>query len=181
MKKTFAIFLIFNLFCFSVFSQSITSDAGMIVPEDRIRTDKETFASDEFRRGVQAYYKGAFNESIVQFEKALSYMPNDNLILEWLGKAYYKTGIEGSALQYWKTANDNGYGGLLLQNKIEIVRERRVTGDSSYKNMRLSEAGSFSGQKEEQLIFLYHEKLNFYLLTSKNYDYENKKRNSKHL
>ena len=153
MKKTFAIFLIFNLFCFSVFSQTITSDAGMTVPDDRIRTDKETFASDEFRRGVQAYYKGAFNEAIVQFEKALSYMPNDNLILEWLGKAYYKTGVEGSALQYWQTANDNGYGGLLLQNKIEIVRERRVTGDSKDKLMRLSEAGSFPGEFNGQLIF----------------------------
>lgn len=153
MKKVFAFFLIFNLICFSLFSQTITSDAGMTVPEDGIRTDKQTFASDDFRRGVQAYYKGAFNEAIVQFEKALSYMPNDNLILEWLGKAYYKTGVEGSALQYWKTANDNGYGGLLLQNKIEIIRERRVTGDSKDKLMRLSEAGSFPGEFNGQLIF----------------------------
>lgn len=148
------VLITFSLLSFSyVFSQNTTDTAGMKVPEDRIRTDKETFASDEFRRGVQAYYKGAFNESIVQFERALSYLPNDNLILEWLGKTYYKAGLEGTALQYWQTASDNGYGGLLLQNKIEIIRERRVTGDSENKLMRLSEAGSFPGFFNNQMIF----------------------------
>ncbi len=153
MKKALLKFFLFNLFCFSLFAQVTTNDAGMTVPEDRIRTDKETFASDEFRRGVQAYYKGSFNEAIVQFERALSYMPNDNLILEWLGKTYYKSGLEGQALQYWQAASDNGFGGLLLQNKIEIVRERRVTGDSEDKLMRLSEAGAFSGEFNGELIF----------------------------
>mgnify|MGYP006333527983 FL=1 len=95
MKKALLKIFILNLFCFSLFAQVTTNDAGMTVPEDRIRTDKETFASDEFRRGVQAYYKGSFNEAIVQFERALSYMPNDNLILEWLGKTYYKSGLAG--------------------------------------------------------------------------------------
>ena len=137
----------------SLFAQNTTNDAGMTVPEDRIRTDKETFASDEFRRGVQAYYKGAFNEAIVQFERALSYLPNDNLILDWIGKTYYKSGLEGTALQYWQSAQDNGYGGLLLQNKIEIVRERRVTGDNDSNLVRLSEAGSFSGFVNNQLLF----------------------------
>lgn len=153
MKKNLLKFVILSIFCFSLYGQVTTNDAGMTVPEDRIRTDKETFASDEFRRGVQAYYKGAFNEAIVQFERALSYMPNDNLILEWLGKTYYKAGVEGTALQYWNNASNNGYGGLLLQNKIEIVRERRVTGDSEDKLMRLSEAGSFSGNFNGELIF----------------------------
>ena len=151
MKKALLKFFLFNLFCFSLFAQVTTDDAGMTVPEDRIRTDKETFASDEFRRGVQAYYKGSFNEAIVQFERALSYMPNDNLILEWLGKTYYKSGLEVQALQYWQAASDNGFGGLLLQNKIEIVRERRVPGASEDKLMRLSEAGAFSGEFNAKL------------------------------
>ncbi|MCR4949182.1 MAG: hypothetical protein K6A15_08520 [Treponema sp.] len=137
----------------SVFAQVTTNDAGLRVPEDRIRTGNEGFASEEFRRGVQAYYRGAFNESIVQFEKALAYLPDDNLILDWLGKAYYKAGLEGSALSYWNIAADNGYGGLLLQNKIEIVRERRVTGDSTDKLMRFSEAGAFPGEFQGNMIF----------------------------
>ena len=152
MKKSLN--LIFSLLiCSSLFAQNITSDAGMTVPEDRIRTSNEGFASEEFRRGVQAYYKGSFNEAIVQFEKALSFMPNDSLILDWLGKSYYKTGLEGSALSYWQSAQDNGYGGILLANKIEVVRERRVTGDTNENLMRLSEAGSYPGEFNGNLIY----------------------------
>lgn len=145
--------LIFSALSFSLFCQNITSDAGMTVPEDRIRTSSEGFASEEFRRGVQAYYRGAFNEAIVQFEKALSFMPDDSLILDWLGKSYYKSGLEGSALSYWQAARDNGYGGILLENKIEVVRERRVTGDSSDKLMKLSEAGSYPGFFNGNMIY----------------------------
>lgn len=153
MKKVFVAFVCFCLINFSVFSQLTTYSAGMEVPEDDIRSGEEGFAFEEFRRGVQAYYKGAYNESIVLFEKALSYLPNDNLILEWLGKAYYQSGMEGIALSYWNIASENGYGGLLLENKIEIIRERRVTGDSKEKLMRLSETGSFPGQFEDKLFF----------------------------
>ena len=154
MKKSKIAAIIFTVsLAASVFAQVTTNDAGLRVPEDRIRTGNEGFASEEFRRGVQAYYRGAFNESIVQFEKALAYLPDDNLILDWLGKAYYKAGLEGSALSYWNIAADNGYGGLLLQNKIEIVRERRVTGDSTDKLMRFSEAGAFPGDFQGNMIF----------------------------
>lgn len=151
-KLVSAALVIFSLASIS-FAQVTTNNAGLSVIEDRIRTSEEGLASEEFRRGVQAYYKGAFNEAIVQFEKALSFLPNDNLILDWLGKTYYKSGLEGSALSYWQTASDNGYGGLLLENKIEIVRERRVTGDSSDKLMRLSEAGSFPGEFQGNMIY----------------------------
>lgn len=152
MKKVIAACLSI-LFATSVFAQNITASAGLVQHEDSIRSSNEGFAAEEFRRGVQAYYKGAFNEAIVQFERASSYMPNDTLILEWLGKTYYKAGLEGSALSYWQSASDNGYGGLLLQNKIEIIRERRITGDSTEKLMRLSEAGSYPGNFNGNLIY----------------------------
>lgn len=152
MKKVLFV-IVLTVLTASIFAQNTTATAGLVQHEDSIRSSSEGFAAEEFRRGVQAYYKGAFNEAIVQFEKALSYMPNDNLILEWLGKTYYKTGLEGSALSYWQSAMNNGYGGLLLENKIEIVRERRVTGDSEEKLMRLSEAGSFPGNFNGNLIY----------------------------
>ncbi len=148
-----SIFILAALFiAYNSFSQT-TYSAGLNTYDNRIRSAEEGFAAEEFRRGVQSYYKGSYNEAIVQFEKALSYLPDDNLILEWLGNSYYKSGMEGSALSYWQTASNNGYGGLLLQNKIEIVRERRITGDSADKLMRLSEAGSFSGLLDGNLIF----------------------------
>ena len=159
MKKSIAFLLVFSVFALclknasNLNAQETTANAGLAVPEQGIRTGEEGFAAEEFRRGVQAFYKGSYNDAIVQFEKALSYLPNDNLILEWLGKAYYKAGMEGTALSYWQIASDNGYGGLLLDNKIEVVKERRVTGDSSDKLMRLSESGSFSGTVNDNLIF----------------------------
>ena len=118
MKKISALIFSVIFSAGALFAQVTTDDAGLRVPEDRIRSGNEGFASEEFRRGVQAYYKGAFNEAIVQFEKALAYLPDDNLILDWLGKAYYKAGLEDSALIYWNNASENGYGGLLLENKI---------------------------------------------------------------
>ncbi|MBR1640550.1 MAG: hypothetical protein IJ688_14345 [Treponema sp.] len=153
MKKFIARISAALLILSPLLAQNTTSNAGLLVPEDRIRSGNEGFASEEFRRGVQAYYRCAFNDAIVQFERALTYMPDDNLILEWLGKSYYKSGLEGSALSYWQTAADNGYGGLLLENKIEIVRERRVTGDSTDKLMRLSEAGAFPGEYNGNQIY----------------------------
>ena len=153
MKKILSILFIFTSLFASVVSDEVSDNAGLVIPEDRIRNNAEGMAAEEFRRGVQAYYRGAYNEAIVQFEKALFYLPDDNLIMDWLGKSYYKTGLEGEALNYWQSAYENGYGDLLLQNKIEVVRERRVTGDSTEKQMRLSEAGAFPGIFNGNLIF----------------------------
>lgn len=110
------------------------------------------FASQEFRRGVQAYYRSSFNEAALLFEKTLSYKNDDLLALDWLGKSYYRSGLEGEALAAWKKAQASGYGGLLLRNKIEIVSERRLTGkDDEY--VRYTEAGSFPGWYNDTLIF----------------------------
>ncbi|MGI5173654.1 hypothetical protein H0R92_08645 [Treponema sp. OMZ 840] len=110
-------------------------------------------AEQEFRRGVQAWYRGAFNDAVIQFEKALSYLPSENLILDWLGKAYYRSGIEGAALQQWKLASQAGYGGLLLENKIDIVQNRRVPADTSDMSLRFTESGIFPGKTASGVHF----------------------------
>ncbi len=149
-NKRFAVACVLSAFSFfSAHSQ--TSTAGLYNGE--VRTAEEGFAAQEFRRGVQSYYRGTFNDAVMQFEKALNYMPDDSLILEWLGKSYYQSGFEGTAVQSWKKAVQNGYGGLLLKNKIEIVQERRVSSLPSDINVKYTEAGSFSGFYENNLIF----------------------------
>ena len=40
MKKNLLKFVILSIFCFSLYGQVTTNDAGMTVPEDIIRTDK---------------------------------------------------------------------------------------------------------------------------------------------
>lgn len=149
-NKKIVIAFVFSAFSFfSVFSQ--TSSAGLY--SGNVRTAEEGFAAQEFRRGVQSYYRGTFNDAVMQFEKALGYMPNDSLILEWLGKSYYHSGMEGTAVKSWSKAVQNGYGGLLLKNKIEIVQERRTGAFRSDFNARYTEAGAFSGSYGEGMVF----------------------------
>ena len=111
------------------------------------------FAEERFRRGVQAFYRGAFNDAVLQFEDALTYMPEESRILEWLGKAYYRAGMEDAALQEWNYAAQNGYGGQLLQNIIEIVSVRRIfTGDYG-EDGRFVESGSFPAIEGEVMHY----------------------------
>ncbi len=116
-------------------------------------TSDSLFAEEEFRRGVQSYYRGSFNEAILMFENALSYLPQENLILDWLAKSYYRAGLEGTALQHWQYASEAGYGGLLLSNKIEIIKDRRIIGEPKISSIRYVEAGSYPGVFGEEFIY----------------------------
>lgn len=130
-----------------------TPFASAAVNASGTQTAESALAFQEFRRGVQAYYRGAYNDAILQFERALSYLPDENLILDWLGKSYYSSGIEGVALRQWQIASDNGYGGLLLKNQIEIVRARRITDNAYQTSVTYTEAGSFPGRNGGAFIF----------------------------
>lgn len=154
MKKRFS-FLIF-IFVFilnlSVFAQPEDFTRNLSVT-DGIRTANQGLAYEEFRRGVQAFYRGSFNDAILQFENALSYTPDDNLILDWLGKSYYYSGLEGTAVQEWEKAYANGYGGLLLNNKIEIVKERRFSFDDEAFFSVYTESGSYPGNFNGNFVY----------------------------
>ncbi len=117
------------------------------------RSSQAGFAEEEFRRGVQSYYRGNYNEAILEFEKALSYLPGENRILEWLGKSYYMSGVEGEALRQWEMARQQDWGGLLLPNKIEIVGDRRITETEYGFTQRYTEAGNFPSLNGKVLIY----------------------------
>ncbi len=152
LKKVIFAFVFLTSFLFCPLAQ-INLEDTMREEGSPIRSANSGFAEDEFRRGVQSYYRGAYNEAILEFEKALSYLPDENMILEWLGKAYYKAGLEGSALGEWNYALENGYGGILLANKIEIVSERRITQSEYSYNYNFTEAGSFPYTNGKNLIY----------------------------
>ena len=146
MKKFFALSSAFLIFVSSSFSQTLAEHLFADSSRDSFlnRSAEAGFAEEEFRRGVQSYYRGFFNDAIMQFEKALSYLPDENLILDWLGKSYYRAGMEGAAIEQWEFAKNAGYGGILLENKIEVARERRVNA-STDEGQRYTETGTFSG------------------------------------
>lgn len=130
----------------TVFPQTQASVPG-VSSADRL------MAEEEFRKGVQAYYRGAFNDALMVFEKALSYVPGNPVLLDWLGRAYFRSGSEGAALQHWEFAAESGYGSELLQNKIEMLRERRALRPQGDFSTRYVETGVISAVQGEHTLF----------------------------
>ncbi len=145
-KTKKAVFFLFLLLSFFGSAQNLDFNSKPTTQDRRA-------ASEEFRRGVQSYYRGAYNEAILLFEKALSYIPGEPLILSWLGKAYYSSGIEGAAISQWEQARDAGFGGMLLQNKIEILKERRNLKLASADNIKFAEAVSIPAKQANAFLF----------------------------
>ena len=116
------------------------------------------YAREEFRIGVQAYNRYAFNEAIFSFERALYHRPGEPLILEWLGNAYYRSGFEDTALRQWQLAAA-GYGytsgqGILLSGKIETVRNARSAFPlHSDLTHRFVESGRFPSTNENLVFY----------------------------
>ncbi|GHV96471.1 hypothetical protein AGMMS50293_27910 [Spirochaetia bacterium] len=114
-------------------------------------------AAEEFRIGVQAYYRYAFNEAILSFERSLAFRPGEAVILDWLGKAYYRSGLEDTALRQWRAALDaygrNSGPGMLLGTRIETVSNRRFLLPVANDEVRYVEAGRYPGRYEDYVLF----------------------------
>jgi DNA-binding beta-propeller fold protein YncE len=115
------------------------------------------YASEEFRIGVQAYNRYAFNEAILSFERALAFRPGEPLIMDWLGRAYYRSGLDDTALRQWRAAAA-GYGwstgnGILLGSRIETLSNRRNLLPVANDAVRYVEAGRYPGRYEENTLY----------------------------
>lgn len=144
--------IILSFLCIIFFlSFAIAQDAFSSLKEPTLAD--RGMAEKEFRLGLLSYYRGSYNEAIIQFEKALSLLPQEYLILDWLAKSYYKSGIENAALQSWTLALEAGYGGMLLENKLEILKERRAQESQTTSLQSYSESGSHLGNDEQNLFF----------------------------
>jgi len=106
-------------------------------------------AAEEFRLGVHAFNRFSYNEAILSFERALSFRPGNALIHDWLGRAYYRSGFEETALRQWRSALDiygrNSGVGMLLGARIETVANRRFLLPVANDNVRYVESGRFPG------------------------------------
>ena len=114
-------------------------------------------AAEEFRLGVQAYYRFSYNEAILSFERALSFQPGEAIILDWLGRAYYRSGFEDTALRQWRSALDiygrNTGVGMLLNSRIETVANRRFLLPVANDGVRYVEAGRYPGRYDEITLY----------------------------
>jgi DNA-binding beta-propeller fold protein YncE len=114
-------------------------------------------AAAEFRVGIQAYNRYAFNEAILSFERALAFRPGEAIIMDWLGKAYYRSGFENTALRQWRAAAD-AYGintgpGMVVGNRIETVTNRRILLPTADDDVRYIESGRYPGRYENNIFY----------------------------
>jgi DNA-binding beta-propeller fold protein YncE len=138
----------FLFVCVSAWTQDITSNN----PDLNAR-----YAQEEFRIGVQAFNRFAFNEAILSFERALSFTPTDTLLLEWLGRAYYRSGLEDAAVRAWRSAvgglDPFSAESLLANSRIETVQGRRNYLPVVDDGVHYVESGRYPGRVEQQTLY----------------------------
>ena len=115
------------------------------------------YAQEEFRVGVQAYNRFSFNEAILSFERSLSFNPGTPLILDWLGRAYYRSGLEETAIRQWRSAvaeyTPSSGAVLLLNSRIETVRNRRSLLPIVEDGVRYVESGRYPGSSDGMIYY----------------------------
>lgn len=152
MKRLRLVLLLFPLLL------KVPLEAQLIGGNSLSPTDVNTlYARDEFRVGVQAYNRFAFNEAILSFEQALAYLPGEPLLLDWLGRAYYRSGLEATALSVW-TNSAQAYGvsspeSILLRSRIETVRNRRSLLPLVEDNAHYVASGRYPGRSGSMVYF----------------------------
>ena len=110
-------------------------------------------AQENFRLGVQAFHRGRTAESILLFERVLSFDPRDPLSLFWLGRAYFKNGLESTALDRWEAAAKEGGRSILIESFEEFVSSRRSVEPGIGRGGYIS-AGEVPGRQGQETRFL---------------------------
>ena len=81
-------------------------------------------ALDEWRWGVISYNDGLPGKSLLAMERAVSLNPTDPVIREWLGRSYWRSGMEDAALEIWDRLFEENAGSSALRARAEVLRRR---------------------------------------------------------
>jgi hypothetical protein len=82
-------------------------------------------AQESFREGVVRFHRASYNEAILNFQRSLNAVPDDPLVREWLGRAYYFSGYEEAAINEWRRLEDAGQASPFLRAFIDNVLARQ--------------------------------------------------------
>lgn len=155
MRKGF--FLVFPFLVLAAFAGAQDSAGVLRSPVTGGTGAGALTAAEEFRLGIHAYYRCSYNEAILSFERALSYRPGEAVILDWLGKAYYRSGFEDTALIQWRAAlgvyGRNSGPGMLLGTRIETVANRRFLPPVADDGVRYVESGRYPGKYGDVTLY----------------------------
>ena len=152
MKKKYSGFIFLFFLSLFVFAQNETQP--YITGGDDINAIN---AASEFRVGIHAYNRYAFNEAIMSFERALSFRPGEGIIMDWLGKSYYRSGFENTALGQWRAAalayGQNTEQALITNSRIQVVTNRRTHLPVAEDDVRYIESGRYPGLNKEVVMY----------------------------
>lgn len=81
-------------------------------------------AETEIRWGVLAWHRGAFNDAVLSFEKAIGIDPSSARALEWLGRALLKSGYVPEAIDVWERLKASGKATPLVADQLQMLRAR---------------------------------------------------------
>jgi DNA-binding beta-propeller fold protein YncE len=77
--------------------------------------------------------------------------------MDWLGRAYYRSGLEETALRQWRAAAAaygwNSGEGMLLGTRIETVGNRRGLLPVSDDDVRYAEIGQYPGKSGDNVYY----------------------------
>jgi len=85
-------------------------------------------ALEEWRWGVLSYNDGLPGKALLAMERAVTLNPTDPHIREWLGRAYWRSGMEDAALEVWDRLGNEDFASNTLLNRLEQLR-RRLSGE----------------------------------------------------
>jgi len=101
-------------------------------------------ALDEWRWGVLSYNDGKLGKALLAFERAISLNPTDPSMREWLGKSYWRSGMERAALDQWNQLVNENQASIVLQSKTEQL-SHRMSGNQEVLNDDWVPLTSFHG------------------------------------
>lgn len=107
---------------------------------------------NEWRWGVIAYNDGLPGKALLAMERAISLNPTDSHIQEWLGHAYWKSGMEMAALSVWDELIASGEASTVLVNRAEQLR-RHINKEEEPIQDEWSPFVIFNGVEEEIRYF----------------------------
>ncbi|HUW41215.1 MAG TPA: hypothetical protein VMV90_09380 [Rectinemataceae bacterium] len=110
-------------------------------------------AAEQLRLGVQAFHRGRYAQSILLFEKSLAYQPDSALIQYWLGRAYYQSGFEETALRAWGPILSAPDAPPFLTARAEFIRSSRAL-DQLPRDLSYVEVERYKGRQGNATLFL---------------------------
>ncbi|MFW6234453.1 MAG: tetratricopeptide repeat protein, partial [Spirochaetota bacterium] len=118
MKPTIVLCIVCVVFSAQPVPAQTGTDPDVDSDERDVNFD-ELQAGEEFAFGVRAYHEGFFEDAIQNFLRSLSLQPDEDLTREWLGRAYYRVGLEQAARDEWNSIASRGNASEYLQNRLD--------------------------------------------------------------